>query len=72
MGEDDVTLWSHRRLAAAIDKNFAVHFPWIDRLFGTYYGPPGAWPSGYGIVGDPVPEEYTAQVVYPLRSSQHE
>ncbi len=35
----------------AIDKNFAVHLPWIDKLFGTYYGPPGEWPREYGIAG---------------------
>lgn len=64
--------WHHAIEAEAIDKNFAVHFPWIDRLFGTYYGPPGAWPSGYGIVGDPVPEGYAAQLVYPITSSTHE
>lgn len=59
--------WHHAIEAEAIDKNFAVHFPWIDRLFGTYYGPPGQWPTGYGIAGDPVPEGFAAQLVYPVR-----
>ncbi len=49
------------------DRNFAVHFPWIDRLFGTFYLPGGAWPERLGLDGDPVPEGYVAQLVYPLR-----
>ncbi len=59
--------WHHAIEEEAIDKNFAVHFPWIDRLFGTFHGPPGQWPAGYGIAGDPVPEGFAAQLVYPVR-----
>lgn len=58
--------WHHSAEAAAIDKNFAVHLPWIDRLFGTAYLP-GSWPDRYGIAGDPVPDSYLAQVTWPLR-----
>jgi sterol desaturase/sphingolipid hydroxylase (fatty acid hydroxylase superfamily) len=58
--------WHHAIERAAIDRNFAVHFPWIDRLFGTYYGPPGEWPRGYGIEGRPVPDGYLNQLVYPV------
>lgn len=59
--------WHHAIERAAWDKNFAVHFPWIDRLFGTWYGPPGQWPSGYGIDGDPVPDGFGRQLIYPVR-----
>ena len=45
--------WHHAKERAAIDKNFAVHLPWIDRLFGTAYEPAGQWPERYGIEGDP-------------------
>ena len=31
----------HPPRARRRDKNFAVHFPWIDRLFGTYHAPAG-------------------------------
>jgi lathosterol oxidase len=58
--------WHHAIEAEAIDKNFAVHFPWIDRLFGSYYGPPGQWPAAYGIAGHPVPEGFVTQLVYPV------
>jgi len=32
-----------------LDRNFAVHFPWLDRLFGTHYLPDGRWPEALGI-----------------------
>jgi lathosterol oxidase len=51
------------------DRNFAVHFPWIDRLFGTFHLPPDAWPARLGVSGDPVPDGYLAQLVYPLRAA---
>jgi lathosterol oxidase len=57
--------WHHGAEAAAVDKNFAVHLPVIDKIFGTYYAPENQWPSAYGIAGDPVPEGYLAQLVYP-------
>ncbi len=31
------------------DVNFAVHLPWLDRLFGTHWLPTGAWPERYGL-----------------------
>jgi len=49
------------------DRNFAVHFPWIDRLFGTFHLPRGEWPARMGLPGDPVPEGFAVQLAYPLR-----
>ena len=57
--------WHHA--ASPVDKNFAVHLPWLDRLFGTAYLPAGRWPEAYGIDGHPVPEGYWRQLVWPLR-----
>jgi lathosterol oxidase len=57
--------WHHA--AQPVDKNFAVHFPWLDRLFGTYHMPGGEWPEALGIASHPVPEGFLAQLVYPLR-----
>ena len=51
------------------DRNFAVHFPWIDRLFGTFHLPRDAWPERLGTAGDPLPDGYLAQLVYPLRAA---
>jgi lathosterol oxidase len=57
--------WHHAIEREAIDKNFAVHFPVLDLLFGTYYLPGNAWPSGYGI-HDKVPSGWLRQFFYPF------
>ena len=59
--------WHHGVEKEAIDVNFAIHFPFLDRLFGTYHLPEGKWPQGYGIAGNPVPRGYWKQFWYPLR-----
>ena len=58
--------WHHAAERAAVDKNFAVHLPVLDRLFGTYYMPTERWPVAYGIEGAPVPKDYARQLVYPF------
>jgi sterol desaturase/sphingolipid hydroxylase (fatty acid hydroxylase superfamily) len=58
--------WHHAIEAEAVDKNFAVHFPLLDRLFGTFHLPPSRWPSGYGVPEN-VPSGYRAQFAYPFR-----
>jgi sterol desaturase/sphingolipid hydroxylase (fatty acid hydroxylase superfamily) len=59
--------WHHAVEKEAIDVNFAVHFPVLDWLFGTYYLPAdGRWPVGYGIADNPVPSGFLKQFVYPL------
>jgi lathosterol oxidase len=60
--------WHHAADPAAKDKNFAVHFPWIDRLFGTHYLPAdAAWPARYGVLADEPPPGFAAQLVWPFR-----
>lgn len=59
--------WHHGVEREAIDVNFAIHFPWLDRLFGTHHMPEDRWPKGYGIKGNPVPRGYWAQFLYPFR-----
>ena len=58
--------WHHAAEREAVDRNFAVHLPVIDRVFGTWYMPPGRWPAAYGIAGTPVPREYRRQLLYPF------
>jgi len=58
--------WHHGLEEEAIDVNFAIHFPWLDRLFGTYHFPPSRWPKAYGVP-EKVPEGYAAQFMYPFR-----
>ena len=59
--------WHHGIDKEAVDVNFAIHFPFLDRLFGTYHLPDGKWPSDYGIPGHPVPLGYWKQFLYPFR-----
>jgi len=60
--------WHHSASDEAKDKNFAVHLPWLDRLFGSLHLPKQeAWPDRYGIAGDPVPQGYAGQLAYPFR-----
>jgi len=58
--------WHHA--VEPVDVNFAVHLPVIDALFGTLYLPADRWPSAYGVSGNPVPDGYWAQLVFPFRS----
>lgn len=58
--------WHHGIEKEAIDVNFAIHFPLLDRVFGTYHLPKGQWPTGYGVEGHPVPRSYIAQFFYPF------
>lgn len=57
--------WHHA--LAPPDVNFALHFPWLDRLFGTHHLPEDRCPQALGIPGHPVPAGFGAQLVWPLR-----
>jgi sterol desaturase/sphingolipid hydroxylase (fatty acid hydroxylase superfamily) len=57
--------WHHGLEQEAVDVNFAIHFPWIDKLFGTFYLPEGRWPKDYGVP-EQVPQGYWAQMRYPF------
>jgi sterol desaturase/sphingolipid hydroxylase (fatty acid hydroxylase superfamily) len=62
--------WHHSAEPQSIDKNFAVHTPAWDLLFGTFYLP-ARWPSAYGLAhGRQVPPRWASQLVYPLRRSR--
>ena len=56
--------WHHGLEREAFDVNFAIHFPWIDKLFGTFHLPKDRWPENYGIPED-VPKDYWGQFLYP-------
>jgi sterol desaturase/sphingolipid hydroxylase (fatty acid hydroxylase superfamily) len=59
--------WHHSADREAIDKNFAVHTPIWDILFGTYYLP-DRWPTAYGLCGRrDVPTRWSTQLLYPFR-----
>jgi lathosterol oxidase len=60
--------WHHA--VYPVDRNFAVHFPWIDRLFGSHHLPVEAWPEQLGIHGHPVPPGPVEQFVWPFRRTR--
>jgi lathosterol oxidase len=59
--------WHHAAHPEAVDKNFAVHLPWLDRLFGSAHFPAERWPDAYGLAGHPVPAGYWRQLAWPFR-----
>ena len=61
--------WHHGLEEEAIDVNFAIHFPVIDMVFGTFHLPGDRWPDGYGVGGHPVPKGFLRQLIYPFQSS---
>lgn len=62
--------WHHGTEKEAINVNFAVHFPILDRIFGTQHFPDDVWPEGYGIDNHPVPHGYWQQFLYPFRKTK--
>ncbi|MDO6512662.1 MULTISPECIES: sterol desaturase family protein [unclassified Neptuniibacter] len=59
--------WHHSSDKAAIDRNYAAHFAFIDYLFGTAVRGQNEWPEAYGVVGDYVPEGWIKQQAFPLK-----
>jgi sterol desaturase/sphingolipid hydroxylase (fatty acid hydroxylase superfamily) len=57
--------WHHTSQKEAIDKNFAIHFPWIDKIFGTYYFPE-EWPESYGLAGEEISPNFLGQTIEPF------
>jgi sterol desaturase/sphingolipid hydroxylase (fatty acid hydroxylase superfamily) len=44
-----VHFWHHADHPQALNRNYAIHCSWLDRLFGTFCDPAGRDPSAYGI-----------------------
>ena len=57
--------WHHTSQKEGIDKNFAIHFPWIDKIFGTYYYPE-EWPERYGLDGEEISPSFVGQTFQPF------
>ena len=64
--------WHHGIEREAIDVNFSIHFPLLDKIFGTHYLPKDKWPEGYGVAGHPVPLGYVKQLKYPFQRPKSE
>ena len=63
--------WHHSSDEEALDKNFAVHTPLWDLVFGTYYLP-NHWPTRYGLNQERrVPVGWLRQLLYPFVRRRH-
>jgi lathosterol oxidase len=61
--------WHHCEAPAHYSKNFAIHFPFIDKLFGSYYLPGNEWPAATGVHEGSYPKGYLKQLVHPFAKS---
>lgn len=60
--------WHHAKDKLAHDKNFAVHFPVIDMIFGTYHPLSSGFPKETGIEDENFPKKgYIKQFLYPFK-----
>ena len=60
--------WHHASDDAAIDRNYAAHFAFLDYLLGTAVKNQAQWPESYGVVGDYVPDGMYKQQLFPFKS----
>jgi len=58
--------WHHCKEPEHYGNNFAVMFPFIDKIFGTYYLPGKEWPKGTGLVDASFPKGFFRQLAYPF------
>ncbi|QJR08969.1 hypothetical protein DSM104443_00004 [Usitatibacter rugosus] len=58
--------WHHSQDKAALDRNYAAHFAFIDYLFGTAVRSDQEWPERYGVLGDYVPNGFLKQQAFPF------
>jgi sterol desaturase/sphingolipid hydroxylase (fatty acid hydroxylase superfamily) len=58
--------WHHSQDRAALDRNYAAHFTFLDVVFGTAVRSERAWPERYGVKDDYVPKGVVAQTLFPF------
>lgn len=61
--------WHHCKNPKHYGKNFATIFPFIDKMFGTYYLPKDEWPEDTGLLEANFPKGYIKQAIYPFTKS---
>ncbi len=58
--------WHHTKDGREyVNKNYAAVFPWVDKLFGTFYLPKKQWPMKYGIDA-PMAPSLAGQLLQPF------
>lgn len=58
--------WHHCEEPEHYGNNFAVVFPFIDKIFGTYYLPKNEWPKGTGLIDASFPKGFVKQLIFPF------
>jgi len=59
--------WHHTNDGAEyFNKNYAAIFPWMDKLFGTFYLPKKRWTKTYGI-DVPIVPSFAGQLLQPFK-----
>lgn len=58
--------WHHSDNPEHYDENFAIHFPFIDMIFGTYYLPGDRWPESTGLGDVAFHKGYLKQLLLPF------
>lgn len=61
--------WHHSADPEAIDKNYAAHLSFLDRVFGSHIDNHGRWPVTYGVVGKTLPKGLIRQHIYPFKKT---
>ncbi|MBK5378201.1 sterol desaturase family protein [Pseudomonas sp. TH43] len=62
--------WHHARHKDYIYKNYAIHTPLVDMLFGTFKLPPKEWPVRYGVFGKELPGGIVQQHLYAFKTPE--
>jgi sterol desaturase/sphingolipid hydroxylase (fatty acid hydroxylase superfamily) len=58
--------WHHSSDRAALDRNYAAHFSFLDYLFGTAVKDERRFPEKYGVLGDYMPAGFVKQQLFPF------
>lgn len=58
--------WHHADDPKAFNKNFAIHFPFIDMIFGTYFPIGKSWPERTGLGNVKFPKGFIKQFYFPF------
>lgn len=58
--------WHHSSDREALDRNYAVHFAFLDHLFGTAVKAGRRFPEKYGVLGEEMPAGFVGQQFYPF------
>ena len=61
--------WHHCEDPKFYGRNFAFIFPFIDKIFGTYYLPGNEWPAQTGVQEGSYPKGILKQTIYPFTKS---